>query len=103
MSANAVLRITAAELDSRSNAGGVAVWREAVSVKVLRMAATCCFWQRRHKEAAQRLKQWRDLKLLAETVATDLVCQTLAPAAETYTTVRSVGLESSVVLFRGGS
>lgn len=61
--------------ESGSNAGGVAVRREPLSVKVLRMAATCCFWQRRHKEAAQRLKQRGDLKSLTETVATDLACQ----------------------------
>lgn len=57
---------------SGSYAGGVAV-------KGLRMAATCCFWQRRHKEVAQRLKQWEDLKSLTETVATASVCQTPAP------------------------
>lgn len=53
--------------------------REPVSVKVLRIAATCCFWQRRHKEAAQHLKQRGDLKWLTETVATDLGSQTPAP------------------------
>lgn len=42
--------------DSGSRAGGVAVRREPASVKDPRTAATCCFWQRRDKEAAQTHK-----------------------------------------------
>lgn len=64
---------------SGRSAVGMAVRREPVSVKVLRIAATCCFWQWHHKEAAQHLKQRGDLKLLNETVATHLGSQTPAP------------------------
>lgn len=64
---------------SGRSTGDVAMWQEPVSVKVLRIAATCCFWQQCHKEAAQHLKQRGDLKLLTETVATDLGSQTPAP------------------------
>lgn len=109
MSVNAILRITAAESDQaeeqreqrwrRGRPAGSGEHQSPEDGGYLLLLAAA---RQRGGSAPQTIGG--DLKLLTATVATELVCQTPAPAAETtYTTVRSFGLESSVVLLSSGS